>query len=47
MRGLVEDVEDAAETRADLSGEANALAFAARESGGAAVEREIAEADGV
>ena len=27
--GFVEDVEDAAETRADLRGEADALAFAA------------------
>ena len=45
--GLVEDVEDAAEAGADLGGEADALAFAAGEGGGGAVEREVAEADGV
>ena len=45
--GLVEDVEDAAEARADLGGEADALAFAAGEGGGGAVERQVAEADGV
>ena len=45
--GFVEDVEDAAEARADLRGEADALAFAAGEGGGGAVEREVAEADGV
>ena len=45
--GLVEDVEHAAEARADLRGEPDALAFAAGEGGGVAVEREIAEADGV
>ena len=45
--GLVEDVEDAAEAGADLGGEADALAFAAGERGGGAVEREVAEADGV
>ena len=45
--GLVEDVEDAAQARADLGGEADALAFAAGERGGGAVEREVAEADGV
>ena len=44
--GLVEDVEHAAEARADLRGETDALAFAAGERGGVAVEREIAEADG-
>ena len=38
--GLVEDVEDAAEAGADLGGEADALAFAAGEGGGGAVERE-------
>ena len=43
---LVENVEDAAEARADLRGEANALAFAAGERGGVAVEREVIEADG-
>ena len=45
--GFVEDVEDAAEAGADLGGETDALAFAAGERGGAAVEGEIAEADGV
>ena len=45
--GLVENVEDAAKARADLGGEADALAFAAGEGGGVAVEGEIAEADGV
>jgi hypothetical protein len=44
--GLVEDVEDAAQARADLRGEADALALAAGERSGAAVEREIVEADG-
>ena len=44
--GLVEDVEHAAEARADLRGEADALAFAAGERGGIAIEREIVEADG-
>ena len=44
--GLVEHVEDAAQARADLGGEADALAFAAGERGGVAVEREIVEADG-
>ena len=44
---LIEDVEHAAQARADLRGEADALAFAAGERGGVAVEREIAEADGV
>ena len=45
--GLVEHIEHAAQARADLRGEADALAFAAGERGGVAVEREIAEADGV
>ena len=45
--GFVEDVEDAAQARADLGGEADALAFAAGERGGGAVEREVVEADGV
>ena len=45
--GFVEDVEDSAEFGADLGGEADALAFAAGEGGGAAVEGEVAEADGV
>src|SRR6266567_8392371 len=43
---LVEDIENAAEARADLRGQADALGFAAGESGGRAVEAEIAEADG-
>src|SRR5712691_4313409 len=43
---LVEDIKNAAKTRADLRGEADALGFAAGESGGRAVEAEIAEADG-
>jgi hypothetical protein len=44
--GLVEHVEDAAQAGADLCGEADALAFAAGERGGVAVEREVGEADG-
>ena len=44
--GLVEDVEDTAEAGANLRGEADALAFAAGEGGGVAIEREISEADG-
>ena len=45
--GLVQHVEDAAEAGADLGGEADALAFAAGEGGGGAVEGEVGEADGV
>ena len=44
--GLVEDVENAAQARANLRGEANALAFAAGKRGGVAVERKVVEADG-
>ncbi len=44
--GLVEDVEHAAEAGADLGGKADALALAAGEGGGVAVEGKIAEADG-
>ncbi len=44
--GLVENVEHAAKARADLRGQADALAFAAGERGGIAIEREIVEADG-
>ena len=44
--GLVEHVEHAAQPRADLRGEADALAFAAGERGGIADQREIVEADG-
>ena len=47
MRRLVENVEHAAQLRADLRGEPDALAFAARERGRGAVEREVAEADRV
>src|SRR5882762_2941595 len=43
--GLVKDVQNAAKARADLSGEANALGFAAGERGSRAIEAEIAEAD--
>ena len=45
--GLVEDVEDAAEARADLGGETDALAFAAGKGGGGAVEAQVAQADRV
>src|SRR3712207_5630515 len=44
-RGLVEHVEDAGEAGADLAGEADALALAAGESAGGAVEIQIIEAD--
>src|SRR5690606_41038127 len=44
-RRLVEDVHDADEPRADLAREPDALRLAAGERIGAAVEREIAEAD--
>jgi hypothetical protein len=42
--GLVEDVEDAGEARADLGGQPDTLAFAAREGPGVAAEREVFEA---
>ena len=42
---LVEDVEHAAQVAAELGGEADALAFAAAEGGGGAVELQVAEAD--
>src|SRR5690606_41917856 len=42
-RRLVEDVDHPGELRADLRGEADALALAAGEGGGAAVQREVAE----
>ena len=42
---FVEDVADAAEVRAELGGEADALAFAAAERWHGAVEGEVAEAD--
>ena len=44
-RGFVENVKDADQAAADLTGEANSLRFAARERGGGAIEREIFEAD--
>ena len=44
-RGLVEHVEHARQARADLAGEADALALAARERARGAVEVEIVEAD--
>ncbi len=43
--GLVEDIEHAREAGADLAGEADALALAAREGAAGAVEVEIIEAD--
>ena len=43
--GLVKNIEDALEAGADLGGEADALGFAARESGGATAEFKIIEAD--
>src|SRR4051794_32476495 len=44
-RGLVEDIEDAAEAGADLRSEADALTLAARQGAGRAVEVEIVEPD--
>jgi hypothetical protein len=44
--GLVEHVEHAAQLRADLRRQANALRFAAGKSGGGAIQAEVAEADG-
>ena len=44
-RGLVEDVEDADELRADLGREPEPLRLAARERRRGAVEREVADAD--
>ena len=44
-RGLVEHVEHAGEARADLRGEPDALALAARQRAGGAREREIFEPD--
>ena len=43
---LVEHVKDAAQARADLRREANALRFAAGKRGGGAIQAEIAEAHG-
>jgi len=44
-RGLVEDIHDAGKAGADLARKANALRFPARERLGAAVERQVVEAD--
>ncbi len=44
-RRLVEDVHDADEAGADLAREADALRLAARERLGAAIERQVVEAD--
>jgi hypothetical protein len=44
-RRLVQNIEHAGEARADLGGEPDALAFAARQRARATVEREIGEAD--
>jgi hypothetical protein len=44
-RGLVEHVEHAGEAGADLRGEADALALAARQRAGGARQREVVEAD--
>src|SRR4051794_30275672 len=43
-RGFVENVQHAAEAAADLAGEADALGFAAGESGSGAAKREVVEA---
>ena len=43
---LIENIQNAAQARADLRREANALGFSSGERGGGAVEGEIAEADG-
>src|SRR5215208_7090772 len=42
---LVEDVEDSRQARADLAGEADALALAAGQGAGGAVEVEVIQAD--
>ena len=44
-RGLIENVHDADQTRADLARESNALRLAARQGVGAAVQGEISEPD--
>ena len=44
-RGLVEHVEHAGQARADLRGEADALALAARQRAGGARQRQIIEPD--
>src|SRR3546814_17670472 len=43
--GLVQHVEHAGQSRADLRGEADALALAARQAAGAAAEGQVVEAD--
>ncbi len=45
MRWLVQHIEHAGQAGADLRGEADALALAARQRAGAAREREIIEPD--
>ena len=45
-RGLIQNVEHAAQPGADLRGQADALPFATAERGGVAVQREVSEADG-
>src|SRR5579863_3819763 len=44
-RGLIEHIEHAGEARADLRGEPDALAFAARQSGGRPRQRQVVEPD--
>src|SRR5258708_6671280 len=44
--GLVENVQNAAKTRADLRGQADALGFAAGKRGRGTLQAEIAETDG-
>src|ERR1035437_5306045 len=44
-RRLVQDVEDAAQLRSDLGGEANALAFSAGKCGRGAAELQVAESN--
>ena len=44
-RGLIEDVHDADQAGADLAREPDALRFAARQRFGAAIERQVVEAD--
>jgi hypothetical protein len=43
--GFVEDVDDSAQPGTELGGELDALDFAAGESAGGAVKREVVEAD--
>src|SRR5579864_7683266 len=46
-RRLVEHIEHATEARTDLRSQADALAFAAGESGGGAIERDVTKPDSV